>query len=568
MMVTAAYARNFQSYERLEFNYCDLGLALVSGVTGSGKSTLMDLVPWVLYGVTSKDGAADDVRSWTGGNTSGHVLIEVVDGATIEVFRLRGSTNDLYWLESGSDQPTRGKDLADTQKRLEARLGVSAELFLIGSYMHQFSKADSFFIAKAKDRREVLEKIADQEFAVRLGSQASEARKTAKAEAQRLSSALSFTSGRLEGAKQALRGLETGSRDWQSCKAAKISKLGLLSANFSKECEDKAKTRALKHRDWLKAHDAALSMDAEAVVGMEAEVRPDSEFTDSLQSVQDRLDALGSRKCPACGELGHAAERQRLLTQIQSTKQARATSIAANRRVIDATARLERQSAAVSPFLPEAPGENPYDAQCAAVILEPDPFEPRILHTKDFILKEEAEEQELASKVAAITNKINKLTWLYDKSFELRGLLMQRAVSQIQDDTNGYLEKYFDAALRVEFTLTDSDKLEVAILNDGHNAPFRQLSGGERCMLKLSFSLSLMRAAQDRAGVSFGMVMLDEALNGLDDDLKVKAFALLQSLENDYSTVLCIDHSDALKAQFTRRFLVTKDQGHSTLVED
>ncbi len=77
-----------------------------------------------------------------------------------------------------------------------------------------------------------------------------------------------------------------------------------------------------------------------------------------------------------------------------------------------------------------------------------------------------------------------------------------------------------------------------------------------------------MRAAQDRAGVSFGTVMLDEALNGLDDGLKVKAFGLLQQLETEYSTVLCIDHSDELKAQFTRRFSVTKDSGHSTLVED
>jgi len=144
---------------------------------------------------------------------------------------------------------------------------------------------------------------------------------------------------------------------------------------------------------------------------------------------------------------------------------------------------------------------------------------------------------------------------------------MSKAVHQLESATNAYLERFFDAAIRVRFLLEDSDKLGVEISNDGHSCPFRNLSGGERTMLKLAFSLSLMKAVQDRSGVSFDMIMLDEPFSGLSDPLKVKAFALLQHLETEYNTVLVIDHSSDLKAQFNRVFLTNKLSGHSEICE-
>jgi len=57
--ILSCVLENFASYERLEFDFSPQGLTLIEGPTGSGKSTLCDAIPWILFGRTAKDGALD-----------------------------------------------------------------------------------------------------------------------------------------------------------------------------------------------------------------------------------------------------------------------------------------------------------------------------------------------------------------------------------------------------------------------------------------------------------------------------------------------------------------------------
>lgn len=561
--------RNFQSYLNLEFDYSDQGLALISGQTGAGKSTLMDAAPWILYGVTSKEGAADDVRSWNGGNTVGRLTVVLNDGMWIDVIRQRGSTNDLYWTESDfPERVMRGKDLKDTQKLLEARLGVSAELFLIGSYMHQFSKADSFFIASAKDRREVLEKIADQEFAVKLGERASAHRKDAKDRKAVISSDLSRVQGALLGYERSLEGLQSSSKSWDALQVSRIKDLKHKFDNYDREYSETVRKRKELSEDWLLCQEDKAHEIADRMAEIEKNMKSTSELADMRGLLEDQINDLGQPKCPTCGQLCGAADRAYLQAEIVEINHKMMYINAAITQYADYEKQLASLSAEKDPFAVLPSSENPYRSQYAYVTAETNPFEERIQATHDSIQEEKIMVSVMTRDLNGVNDRLNKFTWLYDKSFELRGLLMAQSVSRIQNNTNEYLEKFFDAALRVNFFLDGSDKIDVEIFSDGHIAPFKQLSGGERCMLKLAFSLSLMRAAQDKSGISFGMIMLDEALNGLDDSLKVKAFSLLQQLSTEYTTVLCIDHSDAIKQEFSRKFVVTKDNGHSILTEE
>jgi DNA repair exonuclease SbcCD ATPase subunit len=210
---------------------------------------------------------------------------------------------------------------------------------------------------------------------------------------------------------------------------------------------------------------------------------------------------------------------------------------------------------------------NFYAEQLAQMELEASPWRLRIEEatTKHGLLLESL--TQATKEEQQLTIDISDLNWLYDKSFELRGQLLQQALVTINRRTNDILERFFDAELRVRFELNDGDKVDVLITNAGYDCPYRQLSGGERCLLKLAFNFAYMSAAENRAGTKFATLMLDESLNGLDASLKVKAFTLLQSLEELYETILVIDHSEELKILFENQYVVDKPSAHSTLTK-
>ncbi len=595
---------NFQSYSKLSFDYSNLGLALVSGPTGAGKSTLMDGPAWGLFGITSKEGAADDVKAWDASGPTQSTVNVGVSGTAVTVTRIRGKSNqnDLFWTENDGEQ-RRGKDLAETQKLLEQRLGVTADLFLTGAYMHQFSRADTFFVAKAKERREVMEKIADQSFPIHLAATASEARKKSKADLDRLQSEVDRLDGRILTLEETLESSRVAANRWLEEQTAKIFSLKTKFENYDtnnqaeiyklveqlevldkttvhasefdareKQIKQQLATFTQIHNEFDEAKSALFMAQGEAnQVKREQQIHStivgkcnvckapvDAKFRASLKA------ELAGRLDEAQFKMAQSNERVELIRVALNAEQPLRDAWqkcrdqrANNDRLIDKFEEVQNKIKGLKHSV------NPYAEQIAAAKCEVNPHIDRTTKTAKQL--EEISGTWFAAKtaVADTETRVSQLNWLYDKSFELRGMIMEKAVRSIERRTNEILERFFDAALRVDLALADSDKLNVTIQNDGYEAGFRQLSGGERCMLKLAFNLSLMRAAEEEAGVKFGLVMLDEALNGLDDGLKVKAFALLQQMETEYESVLLIDHCEEFKGLFASRFRVDKANGHS-----
>lgn len=551
MKILKATADNFQSYRYLEFDFTSCGLTCIFGSTGAGKSTLMDLVPWCLYGTTGKGSAADDVKSWNSEKpATANVMVGTPSGV-ISVHRARGrGKNDLYWVEYGKSsdcrlpgEPTRGKDLKDTQRLLEDRLGVSADLFMMSAYMSQFSEADSFFIASAKDRRSVLEKIADQEFAIKLGERTSEAKKTAKKDKDIQDLEISKLSGKLESTEQSLTKTVASARDWDLKQEQRIQVAEDKCFNYAKETS-KASS------DWDTASWAKLdSMYAQ--IEDYPEIQPSSYFDDEIAKLKVEP------RCPNCNALRNSHSEAIAKLREQKFK---------NQELENALDRLRKEYRDLrSTENPHQLTDNPYEIQLRDLKAAINPFAPNVESYKSEVSELKTALNSKLEQLKLLQERINGLSWLYDKSLELRGLMMERVVKQVEENTNYYLEKFFDGALRVILECAGSDKIEVIIRNDGNIAPFKQLSGGERCQLKLAFTLSIMKAAQNKAGVALNCIMLDEPLTGLPEDLKVKAFGLFDELTKDFPSVLVIDHSVAFQQMFVNSFIVDKVNGTSVL---
>ncbi len=158
MKVISCHLENFASYKELDFSFDDKGLVLIQGATGSGKSTLCDAIPWILFGRTAKNGSVDEILSWPGDKTT-YGCLEL--DKSINVYRIRGKgKNDLYY-STAPMQIVRGKDLQDTQKLINNLLGLNIDLYLSGAYFHEFSQTAQFFTTTAKSRRAICEQIVD-----------------------------------------------------------------------------------------------------------------------------------------------------------------------------------------------------------------------------------------------------------------------------------------------------------------------------------------------------------------------------------------------------------------------
>ncbi len=609
MIIGNCVAEYFGSFRRLEMDYSQLGLACVTGATGAGKSSILDLPYWIVLGNTSKDGNSDDVRSWfADGPTTGTAPVTLDSGEQIQITRIRGNAkqNDLYWTTAADPETKRrGKDITDTQKRLVELMGVDAELFLTGSYLHQFSRADTFFFAKAKERRETMEKIADLSFAVKMAERMSEARKEAKKALEAKEAELSRVTGRLEEIHRNVGSLEASAVSWEERHAGKLTSLREKSSSF--EADNAARVgkilEQLEELDKItvspKEFDARLAQVRAQLSALNQVKKDHGTESAKLYDIKGKLSSATAERdrhskgkaavCPQClgptdnpnrakyvaelssgiADLSAALEKQKAvvarldealssedkLRKAYDTVNAEKTS---NDRLLDKFEGLQKDALVLRA------AKNSYAEQIKELAKEENPFTEKVADAKASEELAVKRSREACADVESIRARVSSLTWLYDKSFELRGALMAKSVRQINEATNKYLERYFDAKLRVKFSLKDSDKLEVEINNEGYSSPFKQLSGGERRMLTLAFSISLMKAAQNKAGIAFPLIMLDEALNGLDDGLKVKAFGLLQELEADHSTILLVEHCEEMKNLFDNRFIVT-NTGHSEI---
>lgn len=162
MKITKAHATNFLSYANLDYGYTKQGLTLVEGPVGVGKSAFLDVVSYGLFGKISKDVAADEVINRKAGRDL-LVEIEFEDaGSQCKIMRSRHHSvygSDLVLTVDGKD--IRGKDVRETQKLIEQRIGFSFDTFNKSTYFSQFSPIDRFLSATDAEKKRLISEICD-----------------------------------------------------------------------------------------------------------------------------------------------------------------------------------------------------------------------------------------------------------------------------------------------------------------------------------------------------------------------------------------------------------------------
>ena len=474
MRLKAVIVENFGSYECVEFPVGEQGLCLIQGATGSGKSTLCDIIPWILFGRTAKGGAVDEVLSWPGKKvTQGTAIFD--DGTNIA--RKRGpkaKDNDLYYYMFDEESAVagdliRGKDLSDTQRLINELLDMEYELYMAGSYYHEFSQTAQFFTTSAKNRRALCEQLTDLSLATKLQPKLIEKYKFYDSMRRQLESDQRSAESKIE-VLQKMQQLEhTKSDNWNLEHARKM--------------------------DYL--------------------LKKVEEF--ELKATQTPSD----NKCRSCGQ-----------------------SLPHN-------------------HTPQKRQDNPYIEQLASLETEVNPHTGGVKDYTDEIRNWKIELLSISEQLQNLELEVGNIETLQDCVAAYRAQSIVDSTYILQNSTNKILSEYFDAEIKVSFSVEDADKLDITIHKDGNVCSYTQLSKGQRCLLKLAFSVSVMKAIKDYHSVDLNCAFFDEALDGLSEELKVKAYRLFETLIQDYGSVFVVEHSTELKAMFPNSYKVELINGES-----
>lgn len=544
MRLLRCWVNNFGSYGSFDIDFSNQGLALICGKTGSGKSTIPDVPSWILYGRTAKDGNADDVKSWFATEpTEGTISVELNAGETIDVTRIRGikaGTNDLFWIESKESEgsPIRGKDLVETQKLLETRLGVSFEAYISGSYYHEFSPVGLFFSTSAKQRRQVFEGLANMATAITLAEKSSLAKKRLKADLRSIQSERDKLAGTAEHIEENIKVFKEKSE------------------TFEKDKKEKIATLEKKDQEWLKRHSQYLDNMLNDLDALNKEIALKDHYDGQLADLEGQIHNIKQQKCSTCGgpkSSNHLETLQLWLSTLKDNKRNNLQKISEFNTLFEAVKREQNI-------------ESPYLEQIRQAEAEQNQYGSMADKATINLRKARSEHKKISSELNDANHKYTSLDTLYELSYRLRGSLLTRIVEEIETRTNQILTSSFDGEFRIGFSIEGADNLEVSIIKNGHPCVYKQLSKGQRQLLRLSFVTTVMEASANRYGCHFSTLFFDEALDGLDSDLKIKAFSLFQQLQLNHESIFIIDHTPEFQALFTNKYQVSMENDISTII--
>lgn len=172
-MITLVSGSNFRSYEDVELVFGSQRVSIVYGDSesdyadsnGTGKTTLMYLVLWTLYGKwPGMESAESCLRQPHGKDCCGSLTIQKPDGQwRVERYRKhRDHKNNVYVYAPGSPTPISG-DMKVVQERIESLVGMNYDTFS-KTMVYTGAEGETFAKMTDKQQKALLDTIVPMDF--------------------------------------------------------------------------------------------------------------------------------------------------------------------------------------------------------------------------------------------------------------------------------------------------------------------------------------------------------------------------------------------------------------------
>lgn len=560
----------------LDFDSCNI--TQLVGKNGHGKSSIALILEEVLFNKNSKGVKKQHILNRSSKSKSYWISLSFErDGIPYEIKTQRGSTQTVSLLCNGEDISSH--TATQTFKDIETLIGYDHKTF--SQIVYQSSAGSLEFLTATDSNRKkfLIDLLNLSKYTVALD--------VVKAAAQKVSKDVATWEGKLSNvqswlAKYAQKDLtkmeivEVKTRD----EGLYTRRLELEKSIQNVDSESRVIEQNLRYKELLdsvvlyplpseKFSAEDLRKVEQDIANLNAEIKQLEANVTKLKGTKD--------KCPTCGQsLGvdrNHIEQEIAVVEVRRTEAvAEKAALTAKQAALvklklvvaasmEATEKWEKYHALYDPKLAQVkPDAAVLTKELATLSAKIKQQEQEIKaaqehNTKaaahnasiDSITEQIIEFQQDRDTVSAKLAELVKVSSNYSvltKAFSTTGLVAYKIeclVKDLEKLTNEYLSEMADGRFQLKFEISQSDKLNVVVTDNGADIDIAALSTGERARVNVSTLLAIRKLMQSLSNTKTNLLILDETIENLDGEGKERLIEILLE-EPELNTVL-ISHS-------------------------
>jgi len=618
--------KDFGPFSEFSLQLHNQGLVWIGGVNndskaaksnGSGKSHIFKAITWCLWGEAIDKEVGDKVIR--NGTKEATVYVKLGGGWKVCRVRRKGSPRLSLITPEGESWKAIGKDV---QEKINELVGLDFKAF---KNTVLYGQNDSLRFANPStrdgDRKDMLHKILRTELLKHCHNWVKEQSKQLNAKLSDVQSQSSSVKARLE--EQDVSGLQEEHDEWEEERQEAIEehkesarlKKSLAEAELKKTVDVSKLKLEIKKLNAVVEEGVVAERDIAALDKKLDVLRFTREncsnelarMETKIEGTIERLEQMDEDECPICRSpmgKGVALRTKKNLEKIKSIieseaeekkanivglaedisrvaeeRKAKSKIVSAatdasgeisdlNAKIMAATAvndRVDAYIAAARESLKQAKAKaaekNPYAARLATAESKAKAFQQRL--------------HELQEKESEISNELAHVKF-WVKGFSGAGLpsfILDSVMPYITERANHYLGTLADGDIKLNFDtqreLKSSrgeykDEIEISWEIEGASDTY-PASGGQLKKIEIATDLALMDLVATREGGHVDLLMLDEVLDGLDEEGRQRVLMLLQELRAKRGSIFVISHEVDMAEIFEKSVMVKKDGGAAIL---
>lgn len=548
--------RNIFSYGN-KIETLDLGsegkLWQLSGVSGSGKSSLLTIPKLLLYGKTEGSGGKTMKLSAIANrvNKNGWIRGTIKHNQDTYVIERTFSPQSLTVYKNGQDLDKAG--LKDMQGIIDNEILDNMPYHIFANVMTlSLNNFKSFVSMTPADKRQIIDKIFSLEIINKV-------HELIKRDMRDLGNAINISNSQIFSLEQTIK-TSTDELNSLSNKHAEENKNTLedLKARAEKAAELYAAQQEIYNQQYNK-YNEILSTETALKQTLAGQIK-DCNIT------QQKINLFNQDKCPTCGTAFSSDEFVELKEKLQQTYAEQYSMYDATNKQLQALLQAKNEIWSVMQSLQE--NLNKIRTKQNEILSEARGIELSAQKTGEFqsiqkIISDTQQTKKTIEKEITSSNKKMGLLTILEEQYSADGIkrqMMQSFIPTLNEEIATALSR-----LGFPYTLEFDDNFDPHLESLGESIETETLSVGEHKKVDLIVLCAILKMLK-RKYPQINLICLDETVSSLDYESSTDIISYLKEISSTMGlNVFIVSHTQLEESLFDVRILVTKNAGFSEL---